>query len=81
MLNPENLRKYSSYISLSSEIVAALIIPSLAGIYLDKHADTGPWGVLIGTIVGFLGVFGIIYRVLYRTHSQNPEKRKRNEQE
>lgn len=79
MIDPENLRKYSEFIGLGSEIAAAMIVPLLIGVYLDKHYNTEPWGVAVGIIIGFLGVFNAIYRVVIKANRNKSDDKHKNE--
>ncbi len=65
--------------SLGSEIAAAMIVPLLVGVYLDKHYNTNPWGVIGGIIIGFLGVFNAVYRVMIRANKKKSDDQRRHE--
>ena len=65
--------------SLGSEIAAAMIVPLLIGVYLDKHYNTSPWGVIGGTIIGFLGVFNAVYRVVIRANNKNSDDQRKHQ--
>jgi F0F1-type ATP synthase assembly protein I len=74
LFDPGNLRKYNEYIGLGAEIAAAMIVPLLIGTYIDKRFNTSPWGSLIGVLLGFLGVFNAIYKVVIRANKRDDDK-------
>ncbi|MDR9417423.1 AtpZ/AtpI family protein [Gracilimonas sp.] len=50
-------KKYSEYLGLGAEIAASLVIPILAGYYLDEFFGTSPVLILIGVLLAMI-IFG-----------------------
>ncbi len=50
------------------ELVAAVVGFTLVGLWVDRHYDTGPWGVLIGLALGLVGgMYNLIRQSLLAT--------------
>ena len=77
MSKQKNLQKYNDFIALGSEIAASMVAPLLIGWYVDLHFNTNPWGIIIGVIFSFLGLFYNIYKLTVQ--SSNTNKRDENE--
>lgn len=80
MKKPEDFRKYNEYIALGSEIAASMVVPLLIGWYVDEHFHTEPWGILVGILFSFLGVFNIIYKLTVQSKNTK-SKRDDNEKD
>lgn len=76
-IDPGNLRKYSEYLGLGAEIAAAMIVPLLIGYGIDKKFKTTPWGIIIGALFGFLGIFSIIYKLVVQSDVDNNGQREK----
>lgn len=50
-------RKSSSgrYYGIGMELAAAVVGFTLLGYWIDRHFDTGPWGLLICIAIGLVG--------------------------
>jgi len=59
-------------------LLFSLLIPLLAGIWVDKRFGTGPWGVLAGTGLGVLaatvGVARMAMRMFPRPPTTQPDR-------
>lgn len=42
-------------LALAGTVVGELVVPILIGLWLDNRYGWSPWGVSIGTVVGFVG--------------------------
>lgn len=51
----DNHRQGYRYMGLGLEFAAAVAGLSLLGYWVDRHYGTGPWGLLIGALVGLIG--------------------------
>jgi len=73
LLNPRQNKNsnYSEYLSLGAEITSAMLVPIVVGYLVDRNYQTEPWGFLTGMLVGFLGVFNIIYRIAKKSSRKN----------
>jgi ATP synthase protein I len=49
--NPKDVQRAFAIAAVGMEMV----IPALIGWWLDSRFQTGPWGALIGGVVGFTG--------------------------
>ncbi len=65
-------------IQLSWTMLLALLLPLLAGVWIDKWLGSSPWGVLIGMAVGILtatiGVARMTIRMFYPDTGAEPER-------
>ena len=52
------------------EIVAAIMVGTVIGIFVDKYLGTKPFGLIIFFILGSLAGFLNIYRVMRRIENQ-----------
>jgi len=57
-------------LNLSWTMLFSLLIPLLAGIWLDKKLDTTPLFILIGAVLGILAATVGVARIALRTFSQ-----------
>jgi len=60
----------SEGIQLSWVLLFSLLIPLLAGIWLDKKLDTAPLFILIGMVLGILAATVGVARMVIRTFAQ-----------
>jgi len=65
----------SEGIQLSWVLLFSLLIPLLAGIWLDKKLDTAPLFILIGMALGILAATVGVARMVIRTFSQTSHLR------
>ncbi len=42
-------------LALISTAVAEMVVPILLGVWLDHRAGTGPWGLILGALLGVVG--------------------------
>lgn len=53
--------------SLGFELVCAVAGFTLVGFWIDRHQHSGPWGTLIGLLLGLIGGFYNLFRGAART--------------
>jgi F0F1-type ATP synthase assembly protein I len=79
---PEQPKSGESWKALSGigfELVAAVAGFTLVGYFWDRHFGTGPWGLLIGALLGLIGgMYNLVRRTLAATRSSGPEIKKTN---
>lgn len=61
-LPPDQVRALGALSVVGLSFVLALVIGVAAGVWLDRHAGTSPWGVLIGFAVGVAAGILNVYR-------------------
>jgi F0F1-type ATP synthase assembly protein I len=59
--------------SLGFELVCAVAGFTLVGIWIDRHFSCGPWGTLIGLLLGAVGGFYNLFRGTLRTRHTDRE--------
>ena len=75
-----NLAAYGEYIALGANIAASMIVPVVIGIYVDKHWNISPWGVIIGALLGFGGMISIVIKLAAKTgKTEYTDRKKRSE--
>lgn len=77
-MQTKDLAKYGKYIALGSQIAASMIIPVVLGIYLGRYWNFDPWGVIIGTLLGFGGLISIVLKLASQTGKSEYQKKKNN---
>jgi ATP synthase protein I len=61
-LPPDQVRALGALSVVGLSFVLALVIGVAGGVWLDNHAGTSPWGVLIGFAVGVAAGILNVYR-------------------
>jgi F0F1-type ATP synthase assembly protein I len=62
----EDLKRYMTLAQVGLEIVA----PGILGLVLDARFGWGPWGLIIGIVVGFVG--GLYHLVILSNREDRP---------
>ena len=63
------------YSSIGFEFAAAVAGFALVGYWIDRHYDTGPWGILIGSALGIVGAtYNLIRQTLALSRDSSPRK-------
>ncbi len=57
MSTPRHKNESFRHVGLGIEFAATLVGGCLAGVWVDRHHATAPWGVVIGATIGFAGGF------------------------
>ncbi len=78
--NRPNLSEYGEYLGLGIQIAASLLVPLLAGIWLDKKFDLFPWLTVVGALFGIVSIFAIIFKIAWvaNQESENRKAKKRD---
>lgn len=63
-------RKFALALSVSAIISSNVVGGVLIGYYLDRWLKTGPWMILIGIILGTIGAFAGLYRLMSRLNEK-----------
>lgn len=48
-----------------------MVVPLLIGWYVDERFKTNPWGIIIGVLFSFLGLFYNIYKLTVQSKDLN----------
>jgi ATP synthase protein I len=57
----ESRRGFAQAMKLSSEFISAILVGAMLGYLLDRFAGTGPWGLIILLLLGFLaGILNVL---------------------
>lgn len=73
-------RAAAKYAGIGLQFAASVVLFLYLGQWLDRRFGTGPWGVLVGVLVGASAAFYSMYRKLM-TDLERTEKAKRDAQE
>ena len=57
------MREAGPYLTIGLQIALSMLLFVGGGWALDNWAGTSPWGVLVGTVLGFLGVMVLVVRL------------------
>ena len=57
------LGKVITYSSLGIQIGLTVAIGVIAGVYLDRWLDTGPWLTILGLVVGVISGFTRLFQI------------------
>ena len=60
----EILGSVTLVISLGARVVAATLLPLVAGIWLDNQLRTSPWITLVAMIIGVAAAMASVYKVI-----------------
>ena len=74
--NRPNLAEYGEYLGLGIQIAASLLVPLLAGIWLDKKFDFFPWLTVAGALFGIVSIFAIIFKIAWLANEESEKKKK-----
>ncbi len=72
-----NLAASGEYLGLGIQIAASLLIPLLAGIWIDRKFGFFPWITVIGALFGIVSVFAIIFKIAWMANVEAEEKKKK----
>lgn len=61
---PKLREELGKYVGMASELFGAVIVGALIGYWLDVLFDSKPWYLLGGMILGSLGGFWNIYKII-----------------
>jgi ATP synthase protein I len=64
LLPPEQVRMLGALSTVGLSFVVSIVLGTALGVWIDRTFGTGPWGLLIFFVLGFLaGVLGV-YRAM-----------------
>jgi len=69
--NPKDIQRAFAIAAVGMEMV----IPALLGWWLDSYLNSGPWGALVGGVVGFTGG---IWHMLRLAKQDEPSRNHKN---
>lgn len=75
--NRPNLAEYGEYLGLGIQIAASLLVPLLAGIWLDNKFDLFPWMTVAGALFGIVSIFAIIFKIAWMANEESEKKKAR----
>lgn len=70
-----NLAQYGEYIALGAHIAASMLVPVLAGIYLDSRWHYAPLGLILGMLLGFGAMISIVIKLSRKTGTTRFKKK------
>ncbi len=70
--DPREVGKYFALAQVGLEMVA----PIALGLVVDSYADTGPWGVVAGTVLGLVGGLWHLIILAKRFDEADPSRRR-----
>lgn len=59
----EGMREAGPYLTIGLQIAFSMLFFVGAGWALDEWAGTSPWGILVGSVLGFTGVIGLVFKL------------------
>lgn len=62
---------------MGAQIAGTLLVPVVLGIYADRWLESSPWGVLLGTLLGFAGVLSIMIRMVLDANRKSQFRNKK----
>lgn len=69
-----NNRKLALAVSVSTNLAAPILAGVLLGYWLDQWLGTKPWLILLGTLLGTVGAFLALYRVVNQINQEKDEE-------
>ena len=73
----EGMREAGPYLTVGLQIAFSMLFFVGVGWAVDAWLGTTPWGVLAGTILGFLGVIGLVIRLAAEANAPKAKGPKR----
>lgn len=70
MKDREKPTDYIEFLSLGGEIAAGILVPIFIGYWLDEWLETSPWLLLVGSVVGIVNIFILIFRLNDRLNKE-----------
>jgi F0F1-type ATP synthase assembly protein I len=64
MKNLSKINKYADVTGFGIEMAVSMVLPVLLGVYLDRHFNVSPWGVLLGVFFGIAAVASRLYKLM-----------------
>lgn len=61
---------YVEFLSLGGEIAAGILVPIFIGYWLDIWLETSPWLLLVGSVVGIINIFILIFQLNERLNEE-----------
>ena len=62
------------FLSLGTEFAASMVGLTLFGLWIDRHFDVYPWGILIGLALGLIGgTYNLIRQVMNASRGLSQE--------
>lgn len=71
----ESLRKIAPFTMAGGMIAGCMTVGSLGGYWLDEQLDTGPWLLLVGSVLGIVSGFYHFFKIVLNLDA----KRKRQD--
>ncbi len=69
------IRKIAPYLTLGIQIMLTLVVPIVAGVFIDRYFGSTPWGIIIGIILGFGGFFNLLWRTFVLSSDTNRDRK------
>lgn len=67
------------FLGLGMELAAAVAGLTLVGVWVDRHFETSPWGVLVGAVVGVVGgLYNVVKAVIRQAGAGTSETTKKS---
>lgn len=57
------MREAGPYLTIGLQIATSMLVFVAIGWAVDNWVGTSPWGVLLGTVLGFVGVMALVVRL------------------
>ena len=76
MAKENPLVSYAKYSAIGIEFAVAAIVGIVGGSYVDSYFGTGPWGVILGAILGLASGF---YRLVSALNDISARREKQND--
>ncbi len=66
MSKPADQSKFALAMTVGTMLVANIAGGLVVGYFLDRWLNTAPWLLIIGTVLGTVGAFTSLYRIMSR---------------
>jgi len=69
------MQEAAPFIGLGLQVAAAMAFFAGVGYLADRFLGTGPWGVILGCVMGVMAVFAVLYKLLIQLDQKDVQRR------
>ena len=75
---PPDAREMGKYMALA-QVGVEMVVPLIVGLAIDSYVGTGPWLMVAGAVLGFVG--GIMHLIALSNRQDRPGRKQEKEED